>query len=155
MKYTKLKKEFINYFVYKSGEKKGFIDTSFDLVWKWITKNFVAKQPKQKLIGEKTSSKILDSGTHQPISKPKSKVNPKTCNHQWKQQGEGPNCYCEKCHSLLVKKGNRPTLQPIEKIPIRIKEQTETTILVNQWDLAHKVNQIIDRINLLSIKNKL
>jgi hypothetical protein len=115
----------------------------------------LAKQPKQKLIGEKTSSKILDSGTHQPISKPKSKVNPKTCNHQWKQQGEGPNCYCEKCHSLLVKKGNRPTLQPIEKIPIRIKEQTETTILVNQWDLAHKVNQIIDRINLLSIKNKI
>lgn len=61
MKYTKLKKEFINYFVYKSGEKKGFIDTSFDLVWKWITKNFVAKSEhsedklgmsKQKLTGK-------------------------------------------------------------------------------------------------------
>jgi hypothetical protein len=62
--------------------------------------------------------------------------------------------------NILVKKLSkskpiRPTLQPIEKIPIRIKEQTETTILVNQWDLAHKVNQIIDRINLLSIKNKI
>ena len=118
MKYTKLKKEFINYFVYKSGEKKGFIDTSFDLVWKWITKNFVAKQPKQKSTGK-----------------------------VWFEEIPEENILVKK---LSKSKPIRPTLQPIEKIPIRIKEQTETTILVNQWDLAHKVNQIIDRINLLS-----
>lgn len=74
MKYTKLKKEFINYFVYKSGEKKGFIDTSFDLVWKWITKNFVAKSEhsEDKLgMSKQTKSTGKDSGVRKDCTSAK------------------------------------------------------------------------------------